>query len=101
DWRWFVDRTPWKDRAFTTRGDQGEQGRMDLRSVLSHTTDHLPGSEHDADDLMAEALAVGTRRVPSSRSDLTDVVALDWVFADSGTALAAPLLDGSAPPRPW
>ncbi|MBI1915944.1 MAG: hypothetical protein HYS12_14595 [Planctomycetes bacterium] len=44
---------------------------------------------------MAETLPAGTRRVPSSGSDLADVAVLDQVFADGGATLATPFLDGS------
>jgi hypothetical protein len=96
-WAWLVDGMPWEGSAFTTPGDQGAQGQVDLGAVLADKTDRLPGSEHDADDRTAEALAAGTRRVPLSGSGQTDLAALDRVFADSGTDLAAPPLDGSVP----
>ena len=38
-WGWFVDGTPWEDSEFTTPGDQGEQGRMDLLTLLGWWTD--------------------------------------------------------------
>jgi len=98
-WRWPADRTPREDRSFATPGDRDEQSRRVLRTVLSRKTDQLLSSEYHADGLMAEALAAGTRRVPYSGSDLTDVAANDQVFADSGTNFAAPLLDGPAPRR--
>ena len=34
-WGWFVDRTPRNDSEFTRPGNQGEQNRMDLLTVLS------------------------------------------------------------------
>ncbi|MBI1918115.1 MAG: hypothetical protein HYS12_25775 [Planctomycetes bacterium] len=71
-----------------------------LDAVFSpHATEigHLLGQEHEANGLMAETLAAGTLRDPSSGFDLLDVAALDRVFADSRTSLAAPFLDGSVP----
>src|SRR5262249_54690422 len=35
-WGWFIDPTPRSDSEFTTPGDQGEQRRMDLLTVLEH-----------------------------------------------------------------
>jgi hypothetical protein len=67
---WFVDPTPLDDSEFATPGDQGEQGRADLVSVVAHELGHLlglddlAGPEHE-DDVMGEALTTGTRRVPA------------------------------------
>jgi hypothetical protein len=68
---WFVDSTPFDDSEFCRPGDQGEQNRMDLVSVVAHELGHLlgladrPGERH-ADNLMGESLSTGTRRVPTS-----------------------------------
>jgi Tol biopolymer transport system component len=40
-WGWFVDATPSDDSEFTTPGNQGEQNRMDLLTVLAHEIGHL------------------------------------------------------------
>jgi hypothetical protein len=61
-WGWFIDPTPWDDSEFTTPGDQGEQGRMDLLTVLEHEIGHLLGRSHEATGVMQETLAAGTRR---------------------------------------
>jgi subtilisin-like proprotein convertase family protein/sugar lactone lactonase YvrE len=64
-WGWFVDRTPWSDSEFTTPGNQGEQGRMDLLTVLMHEMGHVLGLDHEADGVMQETLAAGTRESPT------------------------------------
>lgn len=63
-WGWFVDPTPWDDSEFTTPGDQGEQNRMDLLTVLMHELGHVLGHEHDEGGVMAETLTAGTRLTP-------------------------------------
>jgi PKD repeat protein len=68
---WFVDSTPWEDSEFSLPGDQGEQGRMDLLSTVTHELGHMLGlddlhGDAHADDLMGEELAAGSRRVPTA-----------------------------------
>jgi hypothetical protein len=68
-WGWFVDVTPWDDSEFTTAGDQGEQGRMDLLTTVMHELGHILGlpdldPDQHAGSLMAATLTTGTRRVP-------------------------------------
>jgi hypothetical protein len=64
-WGWFVDPTPANDSEFTTPGNQGEQSRMDLLTVLDHELGHVLGFEHQRAGVMEEYLTPGTRRVPA------------------------------------
>jgi hypothetical protein len=64
-WGWFVDPTPGSDSEFTTPGNQGEQNRMDLLTVLDHELGHVLGFEHEASGVMQDTLTAGTRRTPS------------------------------------
>ncbi len=76
-WGWFIDPTPGDDSEFTTPGNQGEQDRMDLLSVLRHEMGHVLGRDHEASGLMADTLATGTRLVLEgnfvNRMDWTDL----------------------------
>jgi hypothetical protein len=67
----LVDPTQWDEAEFTTPGNQGEQGRMDLLSALMHEMDPVLGCEHDAEGVMQESLPPGTRRVPTGEEDGT------------------------------
>lgn len=60
-WGWFVDPTPGDDSEFITPGDQGEQRRMDLLTVLMHEMGHVLGYGHEADGVMEESLSAGER----------------------------------------
>jgi len=92
---WAVHAGPklWDAGQSTTSGDQREQTHGDLLTVPQHEI----GQDHEADGLMAQTLAAGTRHDPSSGGDLFDVAALDRVFADSRTSLAVPFADGPVP----
>ena len=82
-WGWFVDPTPEDDSEFTTPGNQGEQRRMDLLTVLEHEVGHLLGFEHEVSGVMQETLIAGTRWTPLSVSDADWLVAIDGLFAEA------------------
>jgi hypothetical protein len=63
-WGWFVDPTPHSDSEFTTPGNQGEQRRIDLLTVLEHELGHLLGFAHSHDGVMAETLVAGVWHTP-------------------------------------
>ena len=63
-WGWFVDRTARTDSEFVRAGNQGEQGRIDLLTVLIHEVGHLLGQEHAIDGVMMDTLGTGVRRRP-------------------------------------
>ena len=83
-WGWFVDATPEEDSEFTTPGDQGEQNRMDLLTVLMHELGHVLGHDHDEGGVMAETLAPGQRLLLGAHRD---VRVRDDVFSALETAL--------------
>ena len=58
-WGWFVDATPRSDTEYLLSGNQGEQHRVDLLTVVMHEMGHLLGYDHDTGGLMAETLATG------------------------------------------
>jgi uncharacterized delta-60 repeat protein len=83
NWGWFVDATPGDDGEFSTPGDQGEQGHIDLLTTLMHELGHLFGHDHADEGLMQQTLAPGVRLNPTPESELE--AARDW-FTGSGTA---------------
>src|SRR5262245_4373885 len=89
-WGWFIDPTPWDDSEFTTPGNQGEQHRMDLLTVLEHEIGHLLGYEHDVNGLMADTLPAGVRRTPSADSAIDWFAALDVLIASSSRSDKGP-----------
>ena len=82
-WGWFVDATPWEDSEFATPGYQGEQGRMDLLTVLEHEIGHLLGRDHEAAGVMREALDAGIRRTvgPTAAKDTDRLGAAQTLLA--------------------
>ena len=78
-WSWCVDATPKSDSEFLRPGDQGEQNRIDLLTVVMHELGHLFGRDHDGDGLMAETLAAGVR--PTELDD--HVASLDEIVEQS------------------
>lgn len=102
-WGWFVDRTPGNDREFAVRGDQGEQNRMDLLTVVMHELGHLLGHDHDSDGVMAETLTPGMRRAHNQNGHTASV---DEVFQGAGinhqvSRWSGWWFDQSESQRPW
>jgi hypothetical protein len=88
-WGWFVDPAPRNDSEFTTPGNQGEAGRMDLLTVLEHEVGHLPGRGHEAGGVMQETLGAGIRRAagPTLAQDTDWLGAGQTLFAWDADAL--------------
>src|SRR5262249_61669525 len=58
-WGWFVDPTSWDDSKFTMPGDQGEQKRLDLLTVLEPETGHVRGYDHADSGVIVDTLTPG------------------------------------------
>ena len=80
-WGWFVDRMPRNDSEFTRPGNQGEQNRMDLLTVVMHELGHVLGFDHAAAGVMVETLAAGVRQTDLQ---LDHVALTDEIFKRSG-----------------
>jgi hypothetical protein len=78
-WGWFIDATPSDDSEFTRPGNQGEQNRIDLLTVLDHELGHVLGFEHADSGVMSDTLPAGTRRTPAASPGQADFAALDWL----------------------
>jgi hypothetical protein len=77
-WGWFVDATPSSDAEFVRSGDQGEQQRIDLLTVVMHELGHVLGHDHDEGGVMAETVAPATRHTDPG---YPQIAAVDQAFA--------------------
>jgi hypothetical protein len=83
-WGWFVDATPWDDSEYLTPGNEGEHGRMDLLTAVSHEVGHLLCHDHSDGGVMDDTLDTGVRNMPAMGKVLSEpavvdsILALDW-----------------------
>ncbi|HKB37537.1 MAG TPA: phosphatase PAP2 family protein, partial [Gemmataceae bacterium] len=70
-WGW-IDPTPGDDSESSLPGNQGW---MDLLTVLEHELGHLLGREHEFDGLMAGTLTAGTRQKPGADAYFAELTA--------------------------
>jgi membrane-associated phospholipid phosphatase len=82
-WGWFVDKSPWSDSEFTRPGNQGEQNRIDLLSVLDHELGHLLGFDHERIGVMSDTIQAGSRQTPIQDSTGPGGYAVDVVAVSS------------------
>ena len=68
-WGWFIDTTPADSGEFFRPGNQSEQNRMDLLTVVMHELGHLLGQDHDTDSVMAATLVAGVRNASPTNED--------------------------------
>ncbi len=87
-WGGFIDATPMDDSEFQLRGNQGEQDRMDLVTVVMHELGHYSGHDHTDEGMMAPQLEAGKRHVfsddyESLADPLFSLASLDPIGIDS------------------
>jgi len=103
---WFIDTTPWDDAEFTSRIASAELKasdlgapfeRMDLLTLVMHELGHVLGHENvdvasHPQDLMAESLVVGVRRLPVG---LAPILTTAEMTAQVAATVAPPTFGGA------
>jgi hypothetical protein len=78
---WFVDETPLDHSEFVSGPGSPAEGRYDLLTAIAHEYGHVLGYDHvDGDDVMADQLEPGVRRLPGAGE--VDDALLDTLASD-------------------
>jgi len=84
DGGWSLDATPGAGIAYTTSGNQRQEHRTELTTVLAHESGRSLSYEHSepgasaTGNVMADALAAGVRHVPGMEWACLDAAIAEW-----------------------